>query len=78
MVEKDISKSFGLELITYEACGENFTLLKELDILHQLLLFELEVSPISKAAIIESTTTFELFKGHNLHVNPKLTPTQME
>ena len=37
-----------------------------------------EENPISKAAIIESTTTFELSKGHNLHVNPKLTSTQME
>ena len=28
--------------------------------------------------MIESTTTVELSKGHKLHVNPKLTSTQME
>ena len=78
MLEKDVSESFVLELITYEECGENCTLLKEPDILHQLLPCELEASPISKAAMIESTTIVELSKGHNLHVNPKLTPTQME
>ena len=77
-VEKDVSKSSVLELTTYEECGENCTLLKELDILHPLLPCELEASPISKASMIESTTTVELTKGHNLHVNPKLTPTQME
>ena len=78
MVEKDVSKSSVLELITYEECGENCTLLKELDILHQLLPCELEASPISKAVMIESTITIELSKGHNPHFNPKLTPTQME
>ena len=73
MVEKDVSKSSVLELITYEECGEHCTLLKEPDILHQLLPCELEASPISKASMIESTTTIELSKGHRLHVNPKLT-----
>ena len=56
----------------------NCTLLKEPNILHQLLLCELEAILISKAVMIESTTTVELSKGHNLHVNSKLTPTQME
>ena len=78
VVEKDVSKSFVLELITYEECSENCTLLKEPDILHQLLPCELEASPISEATMIESTTTVELSKGHNLHVNPKLSSTQME
>ena len=71
VVEKDVSESFVLELITYEECGENCTLPKELDILHQLLPCELEASPISEVAVIESTTTVELSKGHNLHVNLK-------
>lgn len=78
VVEKDVSESSVLELITYEECGENCTFLKEPDILHQLLPCELEASLISKAAMIESTTTVELSKGHNLHVNPKLIPNQME
>ena len=78
MVEKDVSKSFVLELTTYEDCDENCTLLKAHDILHQLLLCELETSPIFEAAMIESTTIIELSKGHNLHVNPKLSSTQME
>ena len=66
-----------LELITYEECGENCTLLKETDILHEILPCELEASPNSKATMIKSTTTIELSKGYNLHINPKLTPTQM-
>ena len=78
MVEKDVSKSSVLELITYEKCGEDCTLLKEHDILYQLLPCELEASPISEATMIESTTAVELSKGHNLHVNLKLTPNQME
>ena len=78
VVEKDVSESFVLELITYKECDENCTLLKEPDILHELLPCELEAIPISKAIMMESTTTVELSKGHNLHVNPKLTPTQME
>ena len=78
MVEKDVSKSSVLELITYEECGENCTLLKEPDILHQILPCELEEIPISEATMIESITTVELSKGHNLYVNLKLTPTQME
>ena len=78
MVEKDVFESSVLELITYEECGENCTLFKEHDILHPLLLCELEASLISKAAMIESTTTIELSKGHNLHVNPKLSSTQMK
>ena len=78
MVEKDVSKSSMLELTTYEECDENCTLLKEPDIHHQLLLCKLEASPISKDSMIESTTTVELSKGHNLHVNSKLTSTQME
>ena len=71
-------KKFYIGIDHIEECGENCTLLKELDILHQLLPCELEASPISEAAMIESTTTIELSKGHNLHVNPKLTPTQMK
>ena len=67
-----------LELITYEKCDENCTLLKESNILHQLLLCELEESPISKSSMIESTTTVEPSQGHNLHINPQLTLTQME
>ena len=78
MVEKDVSKSFVLKLITHEECDENCTFLKEPNILHQLLLCELEENPISEAAMIESTATAELSKGHNLHVNPKLSSTQME
>ena len=78
VVEKNVSKSSMLELIIYEECGENCTLLKEPDILHQLLPCELEESLISEATMINSTTTIELSKGHNLHVNLKLRPTQME
>ena len=78
MVEKAVSESSVLELITYEECGENCTLLKEPNILHQFLPCELEESLIFEATMIESTTTIELSKGHNLHVNPKLLSTQME
>ena len=78
MIEKDVSESSVLELITHEECDENCTLLKELDVLHQPLPCELKASPISKTAMIEFTTIVELSKGHNLHVNPKLTSTQME
>ena len=78
VVEKDVSKSFMLELTTYEECDENCILLKELDIIHQLLPCELDTSPISETAMIETTTTIELSKGHYLHVNPKLSSTQME
>ena len=68
MVEKDVFDSSVLELTTYEECNESCILLKDLDIIHQLLPCELDTSPISKATIIESTTTIELSKGHNLHV----------
>ena len=78
MVEKDISDSSMLELITYEKCNESCILLKELNIIHQLLPCELDTSPISEASIINSTTIVELSKGHNLHVNPKLSSTQMK
>ena len=78
VIEKDVAKSSMLELITYEECDENCTLRKELDVLHQPLPCELKASPIFKTAMIESTTIVELSKGHNLHVNPKLTSTQME
>ena len=37
VVEKDIFESSSLELITYEECDENCTLLKEPDVLHQPL-----------------------------------------
>ena len=77
VLEKDVSESSMLELTTYEEYDDNCTLLKEPNILHQLLPCELEASPIFEAAMIESTTTVELSKGHNLHVNPKLTSTQM-
>ena len=75
MVEKDVSDSSMLELTTYEECNESCILLKEPNIIHQLLPCELDTSPIFEAAIIESTTTVELSKGHNLHVNPKLSST---
>ena len=77
-VEKDASDSFVLELTTYEECNESCILLKRLYIIHQLLLCELDTIQISKASMIESTTTIELSKGHNLHVNPKLMSIQME
>ena len=78
VIEKDVSESSMLELITYEECVENCTLLKEPNVPHQPLPCELKANPISETAMIESTTTVELSKGHNLHVNPKLTSTQME
>ena len=67
-----------LELTTYEECDENCILLKELDIIHQLLPCELDTIPIPKASINESTTIVELSKSHNLHVNPKLSSTQIK
>ena len=75
MVEKDVSESVVLELITYEECDKNCTFLKEPEILCSILPYELEASPTSKAAMIDSTTPVQLTKGHNFHVNPKLTPT---
>ena len=78
VVEKDVSDSFVLKLTTYEECNENCILLKEPDIIHQLLPCELDTSPIYAASIVESTTIVELSKGHNLCVNPKLLSTQME
>ena len=75
VVEKDVSNSSMLELTTYEECNESCILLKEPYIIHQLLPCEFDTSPISKAAMKESTTTIELSKGHNLHVNPKLSCT---
>ena len=74
VVEKDVSDSSMLELTTYEECNESCIFLKEPYIIHQLLPCELDTNPISKATIIESTTIFEISKGHNLHVNPKLLP----
>ena len=59
-------------------CNKSCTFLKEPDISHKLLQYELDTSPIFEATMIESNTTIELSKGHNLHVNPKLSSTQME
>ena len=78
MVVKDVFKIFVLELITYEECDKNCTFLKEPKIICSLLPCELETSLIYEATMIESTTNVELSQGHNLHVNPKLTPMQME
>ena len=78
MVGKDVSESSMLELITYEECDKSCTLFKELEIICSLLPCELEASPISEISMIESNTIVELSKGHKLHVNPKLTSTQME
>ena len=78
MVEKNLFESFVLELITYEECDKSCTLFKEPKILCSLLPCELETSLISEVSMIDSTTTVELTKGHKLHVNPKLTSTQME
>ena len=78
VVGKYVSESSMLELITYEEFDKNSTLLKEPEILCSILPCELEASPIFEAAMIDSTTTIELTKGHKLHVNHKLTPTQME
>ena len=75
MVEKDVSDSSVLELTTYEECNESYILFKEPDIIHQLLPCELDTRKIFEATIIESTTTIELSKGHNLHTNPKLSST---
>ena len=63
-----------LELITYEECDKNCTFFKEPKILCSLLPCELEASLISKVAMIDSTTTIEFPKGHNLYVNNKLPP----
>jgi len=78
VVEKDVSSSFVLELSTYEECNESCILLKEPYIIHQLLPCELDTSPIFEASIIESITIVEFSKGHSLHVNPKLSSTQMK
>ena len=72
MVEKDVYDSFVLELTTDEECNESCILLKEPDIIHQILQCELDKSPIFENAMVELTTTIELSKGHNLHVNSKL------
>ena len=78
MVGKDVSESSVLELITYEECDKSCTLFKEPENICSLLPCELETIPISKNAMVESTTTVELSKGHKLYVNSKLTSTQME
>ena len=78
VVGKDVFESSVLELITYEECDKSYTLFKEPKFFCSLLPCELESSPISEAAMIDTTTTVELTKGHKLHVNPKLTSTQME
>ena len=46
--------------------------------MHQLSPCELDTSPISKASMVDLTTTVELSKGHNLHINHKLPPKQMK
>ena len=71
-------ESFVLELIMYEECDTSCTLLKEYKNLCSLLPYELEGSPISEIAMVESIIPIELSKGHKLHVNPKLTSIHME
>lgn len=74
MVEKDVFDSSLLELTTYEEFNENWFFPKELDIIHQLLLFKLNTSPFSEATMLDLTTIVEFLKGHNLHSNHKLPP----
>ena len=50
---------------------------QEPDITHQLLPCELDITLISEASMVNLTTTVELSKGHNLHVNNKLSAQQM-
>ena len=76
VVDKDVFDSFVLELITYEECDQSCFLPKEPDIVHQLLPCELGVTPISEATMVNLTNTIELSKGHQLHVNRKLSTRQ--
>ena len=73
-----MSESSVLELITYEECDTSCTLFKEPKNLCSLLPCKLKENPISEISMVESTIPIELSKGHKLHVNPKLTSTQME
>ena len=75
MIEKDVSDSSMLELTTYEECNKSYFLPKYPNIIHHLVPCELDTSPIFEATIIDLTTIVELSKGHNLHVNPKLSST---
>ena len=74
-VGKDVSESSVLELITYEECDTSCTLFKGPKNRCSLLPYGLETSPISEIAMVESTISVELSKGHKLHVNPKLKST---
>ena len=77
VVDKDVFDSSMLELITYEEYDQSCFLPKEPYISHQILTCELDVTPISKATMVNLTTTVELSKGHKLHVNSKLSAKQI-
>ena len=62
VVEKYVFDSSMLELITYEECDQNCFLPKEPGISHQLLPCELDVTPISEAAMVNLTTTIDYQK----------------
>ena len=66
VVGKGVFESFVLELITNEECDESCILFKEPKFFCPLLPCELETSPISEGAMIDSTITIELTKGHKL------------
>ena len=70
---KDIAKSFVLKLCTYEDCIYP----ESAKIIDKLLPSELTTSPVPEVSMVGLKTTVELSPGHNLHINNKLSQSQL-
>lgn len=73
IVARDITESSVLKLCTYEECVYPTSP----EIIDQLLPSEVATSPILEVSMVELTIIVELSPGHNLHVNNKLSQSQL-
>ena len=70
---RDIFEIFVLNLCTYE----DYVYPKIPKIIDQLLLSEVATSLVPEVSMVELTTIMELSPDHNLHVNNKLSQSQL-
>ena len=69
----DIAESSILKLCTYE----DYVYSVSPEIIDKLLPSEITTSPVPKVLVVELKTYVELCLGHNLHVNNKLSQSQL-
>ena len=73
IVARDIAEIYVLKLCTYE----DRVYPTSPRIIDQLLPSEVATSPVPEVSMVELTTTVEISPSHNLHVNNKLSLSQL-